>query len=197
MGALCEPWDSDGKSMPHTLYHVRTVHAPDGAERGAPQALLEGQGENDGPRGDEDEQPGREVGVLGEVPQLGFVGVCICVWSVLDGRSVEVICANNFTYIQTNKRTYLLPVENGGEQPIQEPGAPPVCCLYLFVVGDMFEMSMHHVASRPCNSPPHRTHTTMYTRPENRTYPLVMLCGHLRSFTSGKTFFRVSWAHSP
>ena len=52
----------------HKEKPTRTVHAPDGAERGAPEALLEGQGEDNGAPGDEEEQPGGEVGVLGEVP---------------------------------------------------------------------------------------------------------------------------------
>lgn len=49
---------------------VRTVHPPNGAQGRAPQPLLIAQGEDDGPRGDENEEPGGEIGVLGEVPQL-------------------------------------------------------------------------------------------------------------------------------
>lgn len=46
-----------------------------------------------------------------------------------------------------------------------------------------------------------QTHICKYTYThiciEPRTHPCVMLCGHLRSFASGMTFFKVSCAHSP
>lgn len=51
-----------------TLCDPRTVHPPDGAERSAPEAFFKGQGEDNGAPCDKEEQPGGEIGILGEIP---------------------------------------------------------------------------------------------------------------------------------
>ena len=39
-----------------------------------------------------------------------------------------------YTHIQNEKETYLLPVQNRGKEPVQEPRAPSVClCVYVCV----------------------------------------------------------------
>ncbi len=69
-GVVTPHWTTPSRHTRSSTSHtyIRTIHAPDGAEGSAPQPLLKGQREDNGPARNQEEEPGGQVGVLGKVP---------------------------------------------------------------------------------------------------------------------------------